>query len=325
MRHDDFRSGKIHHVDNSVGKRKSSANDEVAAATVQFDVAATGICFTAAARCGRVTLGMDLFDLSEEIAVVIGGAGAIGGAIADGLAQAGAAVAILDLNVEAGRRRAEGIVSQHGRAAFFQANALRPDTLTEAHEALAKELGAPTVLLNAAGGNNPKVTVSEERAFESIALDDWRASFDLNLVGGALLPCQEFGPGMVERGKGSIINIASASARIPLSKVVAYSAAKAAVLNVTKFLAREWAPKGVRVNAITPGFFPAEQNRRLLFNEDGSPTPRAAQILGHTPMNRMGEPKELVGVAIFLASAKASSFVTGAELVVDGGFLAQTI
>src|SRR5205085_6620868 len=157
------------------------------------------------------------------------------------------------------------------------------------------------------------------------ALADWQANFDLNLVGGVLLPCQEFGPGMVARGNGSIINIASASAHIPLSRVVAYSAAKAAVLNLSLFLAREWAGKGVRVNSITPGFFPAEQNRRLLFNDDGSPTARTKAILGHTAMGRFGEASELVGAALFLASNKASSFVTGADIRVDGGFLAQTI
>jgi NAD(P)-dependent dehydrogenase (short-subunit alcohol dehydrogenase family) len=130
---------------------------------------------------------------------------------------------------------------------------------------------------------------------------------------------------MTERGRGSIINIASVSAHIPLSRVVAYSAAKAAVLSLTQFLAREWAPRGVRVNSITPGFFPAEQNRKLLFNDDGSPTARTQSILGHTPMARFGKAEELVGAAVFLASQNASSFVTGADLRVDGGFLAQTI
>jgi NAD(P)-dependent dehydrogenase (short-subunit alcohol dehydrogenase family) len=130
---------------------------------------------------------------------------------------------------------------------------------------------------------------------------------------------------MASRGKGSIINIASVSAHIPLSRVVAYSASKAAVLSLTQFLSREWAAKNVRVNSITPGFFPAEQNRRLLFNEDGSPTARAQQILGHTPMNRFGTSEELIGAAIFLASAKASGFVTGTDIRVDGGFLSQTI
>jgi NAD(P)-dependent dehydrogenase (short-subunit alcohol dehydrogenase family) len=130
---------------------------------------------------------------------------------------------------------------------------------------------------------------------------------------------------MLARGKGSIINIASASAHIPLSRVVAYSAAKAAVLSLTLFLAREWAPKGVRVNSITPGFFPAEQNRKLLFNNDGSPTARTGAIWSHTPMGRFGQPHELVGAALFLASHKASSFVTGTDIRVDGGFLSQTI
>src|SRR5205809_6938055 len=130
---------------------------------------------------------------------------------------------------------------------------------------------------------------------------------------------------MIARGRGSIINIASVASHLPVSRVVAYSAAKAAVLNLTQFLAREWAPKGVRVNSITPGFFPAEQNRKLLFNDDGSPTARTKSILSHTPMGRFGEADELVGAAIFLASAKASSFVTGADIRVDGGYLAQTI
>ncbi len=130
---------------------------------------------------------------------------------------------------------------------------------------------------------------------------------------------------MAKRGKGSIINIACVSAHLPLSRVVTYSAAKAAVLNLSQFLAREWAPRGVRVNTITPGFFPAEQNRRLLFNEDGSPTPRAQSILTHTPMGRFGESRELIGAAVFLASSLASSFVTGIDIRIDGGFLSQTI
>ena len=170
-----------------------------------------------------------------------------------------------------------------------------------------------------------KRSLGPERRFEQVTLEDWRANFDLNLVGGVLLPCQEFGPAMVRRGKGSIINIASVSAHLPLSRVVAYSAAKAAVLSLTQFLAREWAPKGVRVNSLTPGFFPAEQNRRVLFHLDGTPTDRARAIMAHTPMARFGEAQELIGAAIYLASAKASGFVTGADIRVDGGFLCHTI
>lgn len=190
---------------------------------------------------------------------------------------------------------------------------------------MTESLGPPTVLVNAAGGNRPEVNATPEHPFESIRPDDWRAAFDLNLVGGALLPCQEFGAAMARQGKGSVINIASVSAHLPLSRVVAYSAAKAAVLSLTQFLAREWAPRGVRVNSITPGFFPADQNRALLLNPDGTPTPRGRAIFDHTPMARFGDPSELVGAAVFLASPRASSFVTGADLRVDGGFLSQTI
>ncbi|MBI2948174.1 MAG: SDR family oxidoreductase [Verrucomicrobia bacterium] len=268
---------------------------------------------------------MDLFDLESEVAVVIGATGVLGGAIAEGLAQAGATVAVLGRNAERGQARANAIKELGRQSGFFSADAMRHDSLHQAHQQVEQELGPPTILVNAAGGNDLKVTVNAERKFEQIALDDWRANFDLNVVGGVLLPCQEFGPAMVQRGKGSIINIASVSSHIPLSRVVAYSAAKAAVLNLTQFLAREWARNGVRVNSITPGFFPAEQNRRMLFNPDGSPTARAKSILDHTPMGRMGEARELVGVAVFLASPKASSFVTGTDIRVDGGFLAQTI
>ena len=267
---------------------------------------------------------MKLFDLSGEVAVVIGATGVLGGALAEGLAQAGAKVAILGRNEERGQARVKKILGMGGHAAFFSTDAQQRESLHATHEAIAKSLGAPTILVNAAGGNDPKVTVNAERAFEQIALADWQANFDLNLVGGVFLPCQEFGPAMVARGQGSIINIASVSAHLPLSRVVTYSASKAAVLSLTQFLAREWAPKGVRVNSITPGFFPAEQNRKLLFNDDGSPTARTKSILGHTPMGRFGESEELIGAAVFLAS-KASSFVTGTDIRVDGGFLSQTI
>ncbi len=272
---------------------------------------------------------MNLFDLSGEVAVVIGATGALGGAVAEGLGEAGAKVAVVGRNQERGLVRVKNIQSRGGQASFFAADAVKREGLHAAHQAIEKSLGAPSILVNAAGGNDPKVTVTGDRSFEQIALADWQANFDLNLVGGVLLPCQEFGAAMVAcmvaRGKGSIINIASVSAHLPLSRVVTYSAAKAAVLNLTLFLAREWASKGVRVNSLTPGFFPAEQNRKLLFNDDGSPTARTKAIWGHTPMGRFGEAQELVGAALFLASQKASSFVTGADIRVDGGFLAQTI
>jgi NAD(P)-dependent dehydrogenase (short-subunit alcohol dehydrogenase family) len=267
----------------------------------------------------------ELFDLSGEVAVVIGATGALGGAIAEGLAEAGAKVAVMGRNATRGQALVTVIEAGGGQGAFFAADATRKESLRAAHQAIERSLGAPAILVNAVGGNNPKVTVTSERPVEQIALADWQANFDLNLVGGALLPCQEFGPAMLARCRGSIINIASVSAHLPLSRVMAYSAAKAALLNLTRFLAREWAPKGVRVNSITPGFFPSEQNRRLLFEEDGSPSARAKAIWAHTPMGRFGQPRELVGAALLLASDKASGFVTGADLTVDGGFLAQTI
>ena len=253
-------------------------------------------------------MSTNLFDLTGETAVVIGGTGVLGGAIAHGLAAAGATVTVI------GR-------TKRSELPFVAADATDAGSLRQAHA----QTGTPTILVNAAGGNDPKATVTPELSFANIPRENWEAVFNLNLVGGVLLPCQIFGAAMVAAGKGSIINIASVSAHLPLSRVVAYSAAKAAVLNLTQFLAREWAGQGVRVNSITPGFFPAEQNRRLLFKEDGSPTPRAQAILGHTGLARFGEPRELVGAAIFLASSQASSFVTGADIRVDGGFLSQTI
>jgi NAD(P)-dependent dehydrogenase (short-subunit alcohol dehydrogenase family) len=280
------------------------------------------------AECSNLNLRMkasELFDLSGEVAVVIGATGALGGAVAQGLAEGGAAVAVLGRNAQRGDARVQSIAAAGGRAMFFAADAASRESLHTAHAAIVSALGSPSILVNAAGGNDPRVTVSAERPFEQISAEDWRANFDLNLVGGTLLPCQEFGAAMAARGKGSIINIASVSAHLPLSRVVAYSAAKAAVVSLTYFLAREWAASKVRVNSITPGFFPAEQNRKLLFNEDGSPTARTQAIMAHTPMKRFGDPRELVGAALFLASNKASGFVTGTDIRVDGGFLSQTL
>jgi NAD(P)-dependent dehydrogenase (short-subunit alcohol dehydrogenase family) len=267
----------------------------------------------------------EFFSLKGEVAVVIGATGVLGGALADGLAGAGAKVAVLGRNEERGNARVKAIKDAGGHAAFFSCDASSRKSLADAHKKIETSLGAPTILLNAAGGNDPKVTVTAENPFEKITLEALHANLDLNYIGGAFLPCQEFGQAMCQRGKGSIINIASVSAHLPLSRVVSYSAAKAAVLNLSQFLAREWATKGVRVNTITPGFFPAEQNRKLLFKDDGSPTDRTKSIWAHTPMNRFGESNELIGACIFLAAHKASSFVTGTDIRVDGGYLSQTI
>lgn len=245
--------------------------------------------------------------------------------MAHALAECGAKVAVVGRSEERGRRRASDIEAAGGTAAFQPADALDRNSLTDARDAIAGRLGPATILVNAAGGNRPDATLPPGADFCALSREGWQDVFDLNLTGGVFLPSQVFGETMVAAGRGSIINIASMAGMIPLSRVVAYSAAKAAVINLTQFLAREWAMSGVRVNAISPGFFPAEQNRALLFNEDGSYSERGGQIIGHTPMARFGEPKELGGAVVWLASEKASSFVTGQNIVVDGGFSSVTI
>lgn len=270
-------------------------------------------------------LSANLFDLKQEVAVVLGGTGGLGGAMADALARFGAAVAVVGRSEERGGERVRQIEQNGGRAIFQSADARDAASLLAARQAIEKTLGPVSVLVNAAGGNRPEATLPPGADFCSLPLEAWQDVINLNLVGGALLPSQVFGQTMRDRGQGSIINIASMAGMIPLSRVVAYSAAKAAVINLTKFLAREWATQGVRVNAISPGFFPAEQNRALLYNPDGSLSARGQQIIGHTPMGRFGDAQELAGAVVWLASRQASSFVTGQNIVVDGGFSSTTI
>jgi NAD(P)-dependent dehydrogenase (short-subunit alcohol dehydrogenase family) len=270
-------------------------------------------------------MNRNLFDLSSEVAVVIGGTGSLGGSMAEALAGAGAKVAIVGRSAERGQERVDAIIAAGGQAMFQSADAMDRNSLIQARDAINTQLGPVSVLVNAAGGNRPDATLPPGKDFCQLPQAAWDEVFDLNLVGGVLLPSQVFGETMLTEGKGSIINIASMSGMIPLSRVVAYSAAKAAVLNLTQFLAREWATKGVRVNAISPGFFPAEQNKTLLFNPDGSYTDRGRQIIGHTPMARFGVAHELAGATVWLASPLAASFVTGQNIVVDGGFSATTI
>ncbi len=266
-----------------------------------------------------------LFDLMGEVAVVLGGTGVLGGAMADALASAGARVAVVGRSAERGAEAARRITDTGGEAVFQAADALAPDSLARARDAVTAQWGPVGILVNAAGGNRPDATLPPGADFTRLPMAAWQDVFDLNLIGGVLLPCQVFGEVMLTAGRGSVINIASLSGMTPLSRVVAYSAAKAAVINLTQFLAREWAPRNIRVNALSPGFFPAEQNRALLMTPDGGYTDRGRRIIGHTPMARFGRADELAGTVVWLASARASSFVTGQNIVVDGGFSAVTI
>ena len=268
---------------------------------------------------------MNFFDLTGKTAVVIGGTGVLGGGMASALAGAGAKVIVMGRNEKNAAERIEKITMAGGQAHFQKADATNADSLIEARDAIVQEHKSVDILVNAAGGNRPDATLPPGSEFSNLSLEAWRDVFDLNLVGGVLLPCQIFGEAMLAAQSGSIINIASMAGMIPLSRVVAYSAAKASVINLTQFLAREWATRGVRVNAISPGFFPAEQNRALLFKDDGTYTERGGQIIGHTPMARFGKAEELSGAVVFLASERASSFVTGHNLVIDGGFSSTTI
>jgi NAD(P)-dependent dehydrogenase (short-subunit alcohol dehydrogenase family) len=253
-----------------------------------------------------------MFSLEGKVAAVIGGGGVLAGEMAMGMAEAGADIAILDFNPAAAEARAAAIGQLGRRAIAIPVDATSKPGLQAALERILTELGRVDILINAAGINSgtPFLEITEE---------EWHHILNVDLT-SVFLACQVFGKAMVESGEGgSIINISSVSSGPPLSKVFTYGVSKGGVNQVTQFLAREWAPYRVRVNAIVPGFFPAEQNRKLLTPE------RTAAIMGHTPMGRFGEPHELVGAAVFLASEKASSFVTGAILRVDGGFLAMTI
>lgn len=257
-------------------------------------------------------MSKDLFDLTGRVAVVIGGTGVLGGAISHGLAAAGAAVAVLGRSAERGGLRQSAIEAAGGNAISISADSTDPEALRAAVGEIEQRLGPIDILVNAPGVNS--VT-----PFFDIALDEWHGLLDSNLT-SVFIACQVFGRAMVDGGRGgSIINISSASSGPPLSRVLTYSVAKAGLNNLTQYLAGELAPHRIRVNAVAPGFFPAEQNRRVL-SED-----RLRAIVGHTPARRLGEPDELVGVIVWLASERASSFVTGAIVRVDGGFSAMTI
>jgi NAD(P)-dependent dehydrogenase (short-subunit alcohol dehydrogenase family) len=254
----------------------------------------------------------DLFSLDGKVAAVVGGGGVLAGEMALGLARAGADVAILDFNPAASEARAEEIRKIGRRGLGIKVDATKKADLEQALAEILAKLGRIDILINAAG-------INSGTPFFEITQEEWSRIIDVDLT-SVFLACQVFGKQMVDKGEGgSIINISSASSGPPLSKVFTYSVSKGGVNQITQFLAREFAPARVRVNAILPGFFPAEQNRKLL-TED-----RTNSILNHTPMHRFGEACELVGATVYLASDKASSFVTGSIVRVDGGFTAMTI
>jgi NAD(P)-dependent dehydrogenase (short-subunit alcohol dehydrogenase family) len=253
-----------------------------------------------------------LFSLTGQVAVVIGGGGVLAGAMALGLAKAGADIAILDVSLEGAQKQAKSIQTLGRQAIGIQCDATSKADLQHALESTLESLGHVDILINAAG-------VNSGTPFFEITEAEWQRIIDIDLK-SVFLACQVFGKAMVDAGKGgSIVNISSASSGPPLSKVFTYAVAKGGVNQITQFLAREFAPNNIRVNAILPGFFPAEQNRKLLTDE------RVASIMNHTPMNRFGESCELVGAVVYLCAPRAASFVTGSILRVDGGFLAMTI
>jgi len=247
------------------------------------------------------------FSLAGEVAVVTGGGGELCGAMARGFAGAGARVAIVDYDAAKGQHRTEELRKSGAEAIFVQADLTKKAEVERVAAETLKAFGKITIALNGVGINSPT-------PFLEISEAEMQRILDTNYK-SVVFGCQVFGGAMIgQKQGGAILNIASMSAIRPLSRVFTYSATKAAVLNITLNLAREWAPQGIRVNALSPGFFPAEQNRKILQPE------RVEKILAHTPMGRFGEPHELVGAAIFLCARKAGGFVTGCHLTVDGGF-----
>ena len=254
----------------------------------------------------------EMFSLKGKVAAVIGGGGVLAGSMAQGLAKAGADIAILDLNAENAEKMSESIKALGVKAVAITVDATSKEGLIKAEEKIKTELGPTSILINAPG-------INSSTPFFEISEQEWQKILDVNLK-SMFIACQVFGEKMIKNNvKGSVINISSASSSIPLSKVFTYSVTKAGVNNMTQFLAREWATQGIRVNAVAPGFFPAEQNRKILTEE------RVADIMRHTPMNRFGEAEELAGAVVWLASENASSFVTGSVVRVDGGYTAMTI
>lgn len=273
-------------------------------------------------------------DLSGKTAVVTGAGGVLCSMFAKVLAQCGAKTAILDLNLEAAQAVADEITAEGYTAKAYKANVLEKESLEEVHKAVLADFGPCGILINGAGGNNPRATTANEYYFPGDIDKDIANFFNLDKDGvgfvfnlnflGTLIPTQVFAQDMLGREGCSILNISSMNAYTPLTKIPAYSGAKAAISNFTQWLAVHFSKVSIRVNAIAPGFFVTKQNQALLFHEDGTPTPRTGKILAATPMERFGKPEELVGALMFLLNNAAASFVTGIVIPVDGGFSAYS-
>ncbi len=273
-------------------------------------------------------------DLTGKVAVVTGGAGVLCSEFVRALAQCGAKVAILNRTLSKAEALAEEVRAAGGEAAAVQVNVTDAASVKAAHEEVLKIYGKCDILINGAGGNNARANTDKEyfelgdmeadtKSFFDLDEEGFRFVMDLNFV-GTLLPTQAFAQDMVGRQGCTILNISSMNAYTPLTKIPAYSGAKAAISNFTQWLAVHFSKVGIRVNGIAPGFFSTEQNRALLWNEDGTPTARTGKILGATPMGRFGNPEELLGALMFLVDENASSFVTGIVIPVDGGFSAYS-
>lgn len=272
-------------------------------------------------------------DLTGKTVVVTGAGGVLCSMFAKAMAKTGARVALLDLNRDAAAQYAAEITTEGGIAQAYGCNVLDKQSIQEAHDAVCRDFGPCDILINGAGGNNPKATCDDEY-FQPEDLNSMKTFFDLDQSGvefvfslnfmGTLLPTQIFALDMVNREGTSIINISSMNAFTPLTKIPAYSGAKAAISNFTQWLAVHFSKVGIRCNALAPGFFVSQQNEKLLFNEDGTPTARTGKILNSTPMGRFGKSEELLGALLFLASPEASSFVNGIVIPVDGGFSAYS-
>jgi len=267
-----------------------------------------------------------LYDFTGRTALITGGAGILGGEMACALAGMGANVAILDRDPALADRLMDRLRSGPGRALVVAGDVLKPESLAQAEAKVRAEFGPVDTLINAAGGNRPDATTTPDKTFFDLLPEALRGVFDLNIL-GTMLPCQVFGRGMAERGTGVILNVSSMNAFRPLTRIAAYSAAKAAVSNFTQWLAvymaQTYGPN-IRVNAIAPGFFLTDQNRYLLTDaQTGDLTPRGQQIISHTPLGRFGEPEDLLGAVLWLLS-DAARFVTGIVVPIDGGFSAYS-